>query len=115
MSNRTSKERVSFNNAEKMTSSIPSMSPSVQIEEKHHPIPPIPTNYRLSIEQMPIHYDFNEIGLVIRGGCLFESSKGLDTILVWLTDIRTASLFNFKLYPVLFNVIYEQYISKMKE
>ena len=66
---------------------------------------------RLKPEQMPI-YDLSQFVYLIRGGRLGDSNKYLDTLLVWLSDPRTASYFHLKSLPGLFNAILEQYLGK---
>jgi hypothetical protein len=68
-------------------------------------------SFRLTPQQMPIN-DFQHFAFILRAGCLADSNKYLDTLLVWLSDPRTASVFNLKCLPGLFNTIVEQYTGK---
>ena len=62
-------------------------------------------------QQIPIH-DLPYFAYLLRAGWLADSNKYLDTLLVWLSDQRTACYFNLKTLPGLFNAIMEQYIGK---
>ena len=53
--------------------------------------------------------DIEHFAYVLRAGCIADSNKCLDSLLVWLSDQRTASYFNLKCLPGLFNAIMEQY------
>jgi hypothetical protein len=72
-----------------------------------------PTDYqdvfRLIPQQMSVN-DLQQFAFILRAGYLADSNRYLDTILVWLSDQRTASYFNLKYLPGLFNAIIEQYI-----
>ncbi|CAF1191784.1 unnamed protein product [Adineta steineri] len=70
--------------------------------------------FRLTPQQMPIN-DFQHIPFLLRAGYLADSNKYLDTLLVWLSDPYTASYFNLKSLPGLFNSIMEQYIACLYE
>jgi hypothetical protein len=70
------------------------------------------SSFRLTPQQMSIH-DLQRFSYVLRAGRLGDSNKYLDTLLVWLSDKRTASAFNLKTLPGLFNVIMEQYLGKV--
>ncbi|CAF1073191.1 unnamed protein product [Rotaria sordida] len=70
--------------------------------------------YRLTPQQMPIN-NFQYFPYILRAGCLADSNKYLDTLLVWLSDQHTASYFNLKSLPGLFNAIMEQYIACLYE
>ncbi|CAF2387690.1 unnamed protein product [Rotaria sp. Silwood2] len=70
--------------------------------------------YRLTPQQMPIN-NFQHFAYILRAGCLADSNKYLDTLLVWLSDQHTASYFNLKSLPGLFNAIMEQYIACLFE
>ncbi|CAF1248808.1 unnamed protein product [Rotaria magnacalcarata] len=72
------------------------------------------SSYRLTPQQMPID-DFQRFPYILRAGCLAESNKYLDTLLVWLSDQHTASYFNLKSLPGLFNAIMEQYTACLYE
>jgi hypothetical protein len=54
--------------------------------------------------------DLQHFAYLLRAGWLADSNKYLDTLLVWLSDQRTACYFNLKSLPGLFNAITEQYI-----
>jgi len=69
--------------------------------------------FRLTLtpQQMSVN-DLQNFAYILRAGYLADSNKYLDTLLVWLSDQRTASYFNLKYLPGLFNAIMEQYIGK---
>ncbi len=67
--------------------------------------------FRLTPQQLPVN-DLQNFAYILRAGYLADSNKYLDTLLVWLSDQRTASYFNLKYLPGLFNAIMEQYIGK---
>ena len=99
-----------------MTSNHPATV--LNVEENSNPsIPFYPVNSssmyrsktRIKPEQMPIS-DLSQLVYLIRGCGLGESNKYLDTLLVWLSDPRTASHFHLKQLPGLLNAILEQYL-----
>jgi len=69
-------------------------------------------NFRLTPQQIPVN-DLQNFAYILRAGYLADSNKYLDTLLIWLSDQRTASYFNLKYLPGLFNAIIEQYIGKI--
>ncbi|CAF4841597.1 unnamed protein product [Rotaria sp. Silwood1] len=71
-------------------------------------------SYRLTPQQMPIN-NIQHFAYILRADCLADSNKYLDTLLVWLSDQHTASYFNLKTLPGLFNAIMEQYIACLYE
>ncbi|UJR10159.1 hypothetical protein I4U23_014375 [Adineta vaga] len=71
-------------------------------------------SFRCLPQQMPIN-DFQYFAYILRAGWLADSNKYLDTLLVWLSDSRTASYFNLKSLPGLFNAITEQYVACLYE
>lgn len=90
----------------------------LNVEESSIPfIPSYPVNTssiyrsktRIKPEHMPIS-DLSQLAYLIRGCGPGESNKYLDTLLVWISDPRTASFFHLKQLPGLFNAILEQYL-----
>ncbi len=61
---------------------------------------------------MKYNISLQHVTYILRAGYLADSNKYLDTLLIWLSDQRTASYFNLKYLPGLFNAIIEQYIGK---
>ncbi len=64
------------------------------------------SSYQISIR------DLQYLPYILRAGYLADSNRSLDTLLLWLSDQRTASYFNLKYLPGLFNSIIEQYMGK---
>ncbi|CAF0908058.1 unnamed protein product [Adineta ricciae] len=82
--------------------------------KKHLPLPIDIPSSRIPMQSLCLT-DFQHLAFILRTGWLADMNKHLDTLLILLSEPRTACYFHLKSLPGLFNAIMEQYVACLHE